>query len=239
MYHKHNLNTLNTRQAGFTLIELLVAITILAIIAVMGWGGLDGIIRARTSLNAQLEQSTGAQISFTQLENDCAHIASEAFLPRRENLRATQNQLILVRTIFEDNQASKLQIVAYRLENDVLTRRESIATRDLFILDVIWKNAISGTDDMPKVRLQNEIVSMELRTWNDEEKMWRIADSAPLLDVKSKSNPNPVLNPGDTPLNPGESPIAKKAPQKTGLEVMMRLRNRENPLLKIFLLGAA
>jgi general secretion pathway protein J len=34
---------------GFTLIELLVAITILAIVAVLGWRGLDGIVRARVA----------------------------------------------------------------------------------------------------------------------------------------------------------------------------------------------
>jgi len=49
--------TINNR--GFTLVELLVAITILAIVATLGWRGLDGIVRARIALNAQLEQSRG------------------------------------------------------------------------------------------------------------------------------------------------------------------------------------
>ena len=39
------------RARGFTLIELLVAISILAIVAVLGWRGLDAIVRARVSLN--------------------------------------------------------------------------------------------------------------------------------------------------------------------------------------------
>lgn len=37
--------------SGFTLIELLVAITVMAIVAVLGWRGLDGIVRARLTLN--------------------------------------------------------------------------------------------------------------------------------------------------------------------------------------------
>lgn len=106
------------RQSGFTLIELLVAVTILAIIAVMGWRGLDSIIRARVGLNQELEQSRGAQISFVQLENDCAHLVSEAMLPRRENIRAFEQQLILIRTVYEDNQATRLQVVAYRMRSE-------------------------------------------------------------------------------------------------------------------------
>ena len=36
-----------TLSAGFTLIELLVAIGILAMVAVLGWRGLDSIVRSR------------------------------------------------------------------------------------------------------------------------------------------------------------------------------------------------
>lgn len=212
------------KNKGFTLIELLVAITILSIIAVMGWAGLDGIIRARTSLNAELEQSRGLQISFSQLENDCSHIAS-ALLPKRETIQASQNQLTLIRTVFEDQQPTKLQIVAYRLQDNVLTRRESIATRDLIVLETLWQSAINGTDAMPIVRLQNEIMSLEMRTWNDKEKMWRVGGS-------------------ESPIIPQEK-LGQKidnipdVPRQIGLELLMRVNGKENPLLKIFLLGAA
>jgi general secretion pathway protein J len=210
---------------GFTLIELLVAITILSIIAVMGWAGLDGIIRARTSLNAQLDQSRGAQISFGQLENDCSHIAS-SLLPKRQTIQAVQGQLILIRTVFEDQQPTKLQIVAYRLQDSVLTRRESIATRDLFVLDTIWQSAINGTDNMPKVKLQNDVLSIEMRTWNDKEKMWKVGGDEP-----------PIA----PPLNPGQQKAQSEpdVPLQIGLELLMQIKGRDNPLLKIFLLGAA
>lgn len=206
---------------GFTLIELLVAISILAIIAVMGWGGLDSIIRARETLNRELEQSRGAQISFVQLENDCAHLVSEAILPRRENLRAFGQQLILIRTVYEENQATRLQVVAYRMHEGVFTRRESVATRDLNILDSYWQNAINGTDSMPVVKLQADVVQFELRTWNLDENSWRVAGS----DIVQ---PNAVQQVGGKPV-----------PRKTGLEVTMQLQGQQNPLLKIFLLGAA
>ncbi len=208
-------------QTGFTLIELLVAISILAIIAVMGWGGLDSIIRARETLNRELEQSRGAQISFVQLENDCAHLVSEVMLPRHENLRAFGQQLILIRTVYEENQATRLQVVAYRMQEGVFTRRESIATRDLKILDNYWQNAINGSDTMPVVKLQSDVIQFELRTWNIDENSWRVA--------------------GTDIAQPSVAQVAggKQVSRKTGLEVTMQLQGQQNPLLKIFLLGAA
>jgi general secretion pathway protein J len=206
---------------GFTLIELLVAIAILAIIAVMGWSGLDSIIRARQTLNHELEQSRGSQISFVQLENDCAHLVSEKLLPRGENLRAFDTQLILIRNVYEENRPPQLQVVAYRMLEGVLTRRESVATRDLKILDSFWQNAINGNDNMPVVKLQTNVTVFQMRTWNNDENSWRVAGT----DIAAGAAV--IAKPG------------KGVPRKTGLEVTMQLSGQQNPLLKIFLLGAA
>ncbi len=211
------------KNLGFTLIELLVAVAILAIIAVMGWRGLDSIIRARVGLNQELEHSRGAQISFVQLENDCAHLVSEAMLPRRENIRAFDQQLILIRTVYDDNQATRLQVVAYRMKDGVFSRRESVPTRELAVLDSYWQRAISGVDDMPVVNLQTDVSAFQMRTWNYDENTWRVAGT----DIA-------VPQAADLTGKAG-----KGIPRKTGLEVMMQIKGQEFPLLKIFLLGAA
>lgn len=209
--------------SGFTLIELLVAISILAIIAVLGWRGLDSIVRARKSLNAELEQTRGTQISFAQLENDSAHLAGVNLLSNHESLRAVQQRLIMIRTVYEDNQPSRLQVVAYRVVEGVLSRRESNATRDMKILDADWQNALNDRDTMPVVNLQSDIVSLDMRTWNNDENTWRIAGS----DIASET------------IGATNAQRPKSAPSKTGLEVSLQLRGREHPLLKLFLLGAA
>ena len=209
--------------SGFTLIELLVAISILAIIAVLGWRGLDSIVRARKSLNAELEQTRGTQISFAQLENDSAHLAGVNLLSNHESLRAAQQRLIMIRTVYEDNQPSRLQVVAYRVVEGVLSRRESNATRDMKILDADWQNALNDRDTMPVVNLQSDIVSLDMRTWNNDENTWRIAGS----DIASET------------IGATNAQRTKSAPSKTGLEVSLQLRGREHPLLKLFLLGAA
>ncbi|MBX9899667.1 MAG: prepilin-type N-terminal cleavage/methylation domain-containing protein [Burkholderiaceae bacterium] len=209
-----------SKARGFTLIELLVAITVLAIVAVLGWRGLDSIVRARVGLTNELEQTRGAQIFFAQLENDSAHLASPSLLGTRDSLRGGQQRLVMVRTVFEDNQPTRLQVVAYRLVNGELSRRESIPTRDLETLDLDWQRAINETDAMPVVSLQKDVASFEMRTWNSDENSWRIAGT-------------------DVAPNPATSLVSKPIPPKSGLEVSLQLNGRPAPLLKLFLLGAA
>ena len=64
-----------THTMGLTLVELLVAISVLGIVATLGWRGLDSITRARASLNRELEQARGLQLAFAQLQTDCANAA--------------------------------------------------------------------------------------------------------------------------------------------------------------------
>ncbi|MGB6056267.1 MAG: prepilin-type N-terminal cleavage/methylation domain-containing protein, partial [Burkholderiaceae bacterium] len=153
------------RRAGFTLIELLVAITVLAVVAVLGWRGLDGIVRARLALNEQLTQTRGMQLAFAQLQSDCANLAAAALIPNRAALVADDNLLLLVRTVYADDQPSRLQVVAYRLRDGVLTRQESAPTRTLTELDALWQAAMDGKGATPAVALQPGLAAMTIRLW--------------------------------------------------------------------------
>ena len=158
--------------AGFTLIELLVAIGILAMVAVLGWRGLDSIVRSREVLNAQLDQSRGMQLTFAQMQSDCDHLAgagsaagvSNTLLNGRANLSAEQDRLILVRLAASELEPQQLQVVTYRLLGGVLTRRESNGTRDLAVLDTLWQAARDDTDtSSAAVVLMRGVDSMALR----------------------------------------------------------------------------
>ena len=98
-----------------TLVELLVAISVLGFVAVLGWRGLDSIVRARIALTSDLEQTRGMQLAFAQLQSDCAHLVSPSVLPGRIPLALGQGRLTLVRTVFADNQPSRLQVISYRV----------------------------------------------------------------------------------------------------------------------------
>lgn len=196
---------------GFTLIELLVAISILAIIAVLGWRGLDSIVRTRIALTSELENTRGMQLTFAQLQSDCENIVSRAvFNGHGDRLMVDAGRLTLVRTVLTENQPSRLEVVAYRVKDGLLTRRESGATRDITLLDVMLRATLEDTDDAPSVTLQSGVDSMHMRLWNGNAGPWR-------SDVEK-------------PLQPG-------AAEDTGLEVGIKLQGKETGLVKIFLLG--
>jgi general secretion pathway protein J len=155
------------RQRGFTLVELLVAISILGMVAVLGWRGLDGIVRARANLTDQMEVTRGMQLAFAQMQSDAEHLAGADLVGNRATLVAEDGRLTLVRTVFLENTASRVQVVAYRLVDGVLLRRESNATRDLTQLDILWKAAISDTDTTPPVALQSGIAAMQMLVWQN------------------------------------------------------------------------
>jgi general secretion pathway protein J len=204
----------NRTQSGLTLVELLVAISVLGFVAVLGWRGLDSIVRARIALTSDLEQTRGMQLTFAQLQSDSAHLASASVLSGRIPLVLGQGQLTMVRTVYADNQPSRLQVISYRVNDGLLTRRESTATRDLRQLDFYWQNAVNDTQTSPPVVLQSGIADMTMRLWINGG--WRTkADAAITIG----------------------NPIAAQS-TATGLEVTLQLRGRDGSMQKIFLLGA-
>jgi general secretion pathway protein J len=227
-------------QRGLTLIELLVAISILAFVAVLGWRGLDGIVRARVALNADLEQTRGMQLAFAQLQSDAAHLVTTATIPDRSPLVIDKGRFMLVRMVFADNQPSRLQVVTYQVKDGVLTRRESATTRDLKELDNLWVNAVSDRDKTQAVVLQTGVGAMETRLWASDNAGWRSGDVDQVMNA-----PPPTTLP---PAQPG-APISHSAAMSnpitgfnqrvlTGLEVTMQMQGRDSKMTKIFLLGA-
>ena len=209
-----NTGARRARHNGLTLVELLVAISVLGFVAVLGWRGLDSIVRARIALTSDMEQTRGMQLAFAQLQSDCAHLASPSSLPNRIPLAIEKARLTLVRTVFADNQPSRLQVITYRVINGMLTRRESPATRDLRELDTLWQTAVNDTDTGQAVTLQSDVADMTMRLW---------------INGGCRTEADAVITIGGP---------AAAASVPTGLEVTMQLRGRDTGMLKIFLLGA-
>jgi len=206
------------KQRGFTLIELLISITVLAMVATLGWRGLDGILHAREQLTTNLEETRGMQLTFAQLQNDCANVAPLSVIGARPQLLADSERIRLVRTVYADGQPTQLEVVVYRLDNGTLSRRESKFTRDLHQLDGLWQATSDDTDTESKpVVLQTGLAGMSMRTWVGAGP-WQTGAAPPAAAIV----PGQVGNPN-----------ALK-----GLEVSLQGKAGA-VMLKVFLIGAA
>ncbi len=216
------------RPAGFTLVELLVAIAILAMVAVLGWRGLDGIVRARVALTADMETTRGMQLAFAQMENDCEHAASAELMAGRPALLWDTDRLILVRKVFVENEPSRLQVVSYRVAGGQLVRRESPGTRDLIQIEQLWQAIASDApaDNSPSVVLQVGVLGMQVRGWQNN--VWREEPGA----VASGADPVDPANPaGDG------TTAAARSQAPTGVQVALTAQGLTQPMVKSFLLG--
>ena len=216
---------------GFTLVELLVAISILAIVAVLGWRGLDGIVRARVALTQQMETTRGMQLAFAQMQSDCEHIATREVVEQRPYLLVGKDRFTLVREVFTENQPSRLQVVAYRIVNGSLMRRESPTTRDLIQLDSLWQAVTSDSDANAAVALQTGVTGMQVATWINN--AWRQGGIDP--GANAAGTPGQTQPPPATPPPPDQVPQTTNEP--TGMQVALQAQGLQVPMVKSFLLG--
>lgn len=203
-----------SNQKGFTLVELLVAITVLAIVAVLGWRGLDTIVRARVALTQDLEQTRGIQLAFAQMQSDCARIVQPSDVGGHKTLAAERERVTMIRTVFAENQPSRMQVVAYRLRDGQLIRYESAATRDLKELDSMWQNATNDSGTEQSVALQSNVAAMTVQAWFSDTPGWRDAAA------------------------PSNSTATGNAAMPTGLQIALQQRGHDKGMSKVFLLGA-
>jgi len=125
----------------------------------------------------------------------------------------------MVRTVYADGQPTQLEVVVYRLDNGVLTRRESTTTRDLHQLDSLWESTADDTNtDAQPVVLQAGLSGMSIRTWvgSGPWQTGAIPASASTVVQGQVGNPNALK----------------------GLEVSLQGQSGA-VMLKVFLIGAA
>ena len=240
---------------GFTLVELLVAITVLAIVAVMGWRGLDGIVRSREQLTQNMEQTRGIQLTFAQMQSDLEQIADKGLLRQRPNVMADSSRLVFIRTVLAENAPSQLQVVSYLIHDGVLLRRESRLTRDLVQLQALWQAALGDASAQGAVALQGGVTSRDVRVW--ETGGWKLpgnsstafSSALPGAEggeggerggavVGGPGSDGTGSGSGTGSANPPGTPVRSPSEGPTGLEISLLIQGQSVPLTKVFLLGA-
>lgn len=242
------------RSAGFTLIELLVAITILAIVAVLGWRGLDSIVRSRLALNGQLDQTRALQLTFAQLQSDCSHVVNPLNYPNLPEGRSSWIQpqkLILIRSVYYDDQAPAMQFVTYQMRDSSLTRFESVPTRDLRTLAQMLDQARNPPDQQTEITMVTRVQSIDFAGYPLDSLNGSALEQVPA----SQPNAGPGAG-GQTPVGgnvsasaaasaPAQNGQQPNVPQfnqskvTTGLQVSLQLSGHDQTMLKIFILGGA
>lgn len=123
---------------GFTLLELLVAITVLAVVSLIAWRGLDVLVATRERLEPEGDRARGLLTLFGQLDRDLAAAAPPALMgERRPSVQWTKGtdgkdavELLRVSPAATDgtNQASR---VRWTLEEGRIVRRASPPSLEL------------------------------------------------------------------------------------------------------------
>ena len=75
------MTTTASRASGFTLIEVMVALAVMAIMSLMAWQGVDGIVRTREANQVRLEQTLRLETVMAQWEQDLAALQESTAAP--------------------------------------------------------------------------------------------------------------------------------------------------------------
>ena len=114
---------------GFTLLELLVAITVLSLVSLIAWRGLDSLVHTRERLQPEAEQVRELLVAFGQIERDLAQVVNTTFVPLAQPAlvaRSGSSGFELLRMAPATvGQSSAVQLVVYELRDGRLLRLTS------------------------------------------------------------------------------------------------------------------
>lgn len=147
---------------GFTLLELLVAISVLSVVSVIAWRGLDSLVATRERLEPEVDETRAMLVAFGQMERDLSQVANPDFLGLGSsplNVRPADGAMMIevarVAPAVPDR-ATEVQTVYYRIVDGTLVRQ---ATPPLPYFQT------SSSDAFESARLIGNLRSMDVRVW--------------------------------------------------------------------------
>lgn len=226
------------RSAGFTLLELLVAVSLLSVLAVLSWRGMEAVISGRDAIVERSDELRALTIAMAQIEEDLRRawpvrllglpIPPVAFTPGDDRMPPALE--LLRETAGGDS--SQLQRVIWRLRDGVLERGFSVWTAPLpgepdasNTLPFTWQPVIGA------------VQGLEFRGWLTGRGWLPAATLAldPAINAPQQQIPVPPTG-GGTPPAGGAPPILPvNSPLITGVELLMVRRGER--IFRIFAVG--
>jgi len=150
-------------ERGFTLLELLVAITVLSIVSIIAWRGLDSLVGTRERLEPEANDVRALLTTFGQMERDLAQVPNPRFLGLTQSPvvisvagGSTLMQIARIAPAAAE-QPTEVQTVYYRVVEGVLTRQATPALPAF---------QTTAADRMESARLLGNVRTLYVRTWS-------------------------------------------------------------------------
>lgn len=156
-------------EAGFTLLELLIAVSLMAVLAVLGWRGLESVLTTRDRIVRASDDLRALSVTFTQMEEDLRRawpvrllnlpLPAVGFVPEGPDGAPGMQ---LMRELPPGNATVPVQRVVYRMRNGVLERG--------FAAWVMPRSDASGAAVGPAQQmtwqpLLGEVRDVQIRAW--------------------------------------------------------------------------
>jgi general secretion pathway protein J len=153
-----------TAARGFTLIELLVALTVMAVMAVMSWQGIDAMSRAQAQSRERSQQVMTLQTGLSQWMTD---LDAQIQVPQTPSLDWNGRALRLVRNSSISGEGLRVVAWASRLENGQShwLRWQSPALRTRGDLQEAWLQAALWTQNPGDEQKKREVMIVPLAQW--------------------------------------------------------------------------
>ncbi|MFJ4290416.1 type II secretion system protein J [Cupriavidus sp. NPDC089707] len=153
------------RTRGFTLLEMLVAITLLAVMAVIGWRALDSLTRSRERLTDHDARLDALKILYGQFQADCEHLANPTLL-QGSPVEVGPDRLLLVRDRRDEGQPPTWQVLSYQIDGNTLVRVAAPPVADRAGLQSALLSLRQGGNNAAQVRrVLSDVAGMNARAW--------------------------------------------------------------------------